>query len=77
MSDTCREPRRPHRYKLDGSGADGPLRIGNYVWDGDEETGFVQGRIDEVKVWNVARTAAEVCVDAGGIGSCDLSAIAP
>lgn len=39
---------------------DVPLTIGGASF------GSFRGRLDEIKIWNVARTAAEVCTDAGG-----------
>jgi hypothetical protein len=54
----------------------GPFRIGNYVWNDTQESGFLNGRVDEVKVWRVARTQAQICSDAGGIangsGGCSI-----
>jgi hypothetical protein len=47
----------------------GPFRIGNYVWNADQNSGFLDGRVDEVKIWRVARTQAQICSDAGGIAS--------
>ncbi|MFN0249282.1 MAG: hypothetical protein ACKV2T_20525 [Kofleriaceae bacterium] len=49
----------------------GPFRIGNYVWNDTQNLGFLDGRVDEVKVWRVARTQAQICSDASG-GGCTI-----
>jgi hypothetical protein len=58
---------------MDGTG---PLRIGNYVWNGSTDTGFFNGFIDDVKIWDVVRTQEQICSDAGGTpdgyGGCTL-----
>ena len=50
-------------------GLGGGSRIGMYYWDG-LETGFFKGKIDEVKMYNYARTNAQIAADASaGISS--------
>ena len=40
----------------------------NYLTGGVAENGhFFSGYLDEIKIWDVARTAVEICEDAGGV----------
>jgi hypothetical protein len=48
---------------MDGTG---PVHIGNYVWDGGSNTDYLDGTVDDVRIWNVVRTPAEICATAGG-----------
>lgn len=48
---------------MDGTG---PVRIGNYQWDGGSNTDYLDGTIDDVRIWSTVRTPAEICADAGG-----------
>jgi len=43
----------------------GPVRVGNYVWAG-ANVDFLIGAVDEVRIWNTARTPGQICADAGG-----------
>jgi hypothetical protein len=43
----------------------GPVRVGSYQWTGGSNVDFLVGAVDEVRIWNVARTPAEICADAG------------
>lgn len=57
---------------MDGTGR---VRIGNYQWDSASEGGYVDGTVDDVKIWDVLRSQAQICEDAGGTpggGGCTL-----
>jgi hypothetical protein len=49
---------------MDGTG---PVRVGNYQWDGASNAGYLVGAIDQVLIWKTIRTEAEICADAGGV----------
>ena len=59
----------------------GPLHVGNCIWNATQNISFLDGRVDEVKIWASVRTQAQICSDAGGIpagaGACSMTPILP